>query len=183
MAALNNYVGLIKETNHDMMHHMFKMLPMMSALIFLSMDIALFEKADGWSNATPSVDGNSKPYAMTALILSSITVGFLYIAPMLHMHANMMRWMMSFYTREKVHVMKDAEDGMVVFFGYFGPGCVACVKSSLLFTLIITVFNVGVTNPNVPESWRDFTIVAIVFKMLWLNLTMFEHFEHLKAGK
>ena len=154
---------IVASPNHDMMHHMFKMLPMMSALIFLSMDIALFEKADGLSNATPSVDGNSKPYAMTALILSSIVVG-LYIMIMLK---NMMHKVMSTC---KESAMKRMEEDVDMMLREVGPGLVACIHSSLIFTLIITVFNVGVTNPNVPESWRDFTIVAIVFKMLWLSL-------------
>lgn len=119
-------------------------------IVAIVFDHLLFDKADGWSKivppATAPADAYTKPYAMAALVCSWIAFGT--IVGMLIIH----RFMTPIYRQVDSAVLAIITAG---------------VRASMVFTLIITLFTVGVTADR-GEDWRNFSIIAIIVK-LYIN--------------
>lgn len=118
----------------------------LSWIAILVFDHVLFAKADKWDDivapATVAADPYSKTYAMAALICSYISLGV--ILALLAVHRCVSK------------ILRQTDS---VFLGIITAG----VRSSLFFTMVITLFTTGATVDR-GEDWKNFTIVAIILK-------------------
>ena len=112
-------------------------------ILAIVLDHLLFSKADGWSKivppATAAVDSHTMPYAMAALICSWIGFGTLLA-------------IVAF----KFFKFDPMSMSVAIVF--------SAARASMVFTLVITLFTVGVTVER-GDEWRNNTIIAIIFKL------------------
>jgi len=120
-------------------------------ILIIILDHILFDKADGWSKivppATVAVDAHTSPYAMAALICSWIAFGTILTVTTLHLIVYM-----------STKGIEFVPPSMMI------ATITSATRASMVFTLVITLFTVGVTVDR-GEEWRNFTIIAIIVKL------------------